>query len=410
MIRKVARNTFFLSASQIVARTIGLFYFIFLARRLGVETFGVYNFTLAFIYNFVPVADFGIERLVLRDIARQPDKSQFYFSRLLSLKFLLAVGALVVAIVLGMVLGQSRQQIFYFSIFGIALIPQSLIYLITSLQNAREKMEYMAVANIGIISLTAFIGASFFQLGLSLSWVLFAYFLANLVVCGVFFFKLTSWNLKLEWVIDKKFWRQALSQSWVFGVILILAVFYLRISLVLIGILKDSYSTGIYGSVFKFVEAGILIPQSLALALFPLSSKLLVSDKKRLVEIYKKGLVILFFGGLGVCLVMFFGAKFIIPLVYGEEYLQAIPIFSILGLAMVLFFVNALPGNIIHNSPQVKRFLPWAFLNFLVAVGLCLFLIPRYSIIGAAWAVVGGELFGLVINNLYVYKILNEKN
>ena len=408
MIRKIAKNTFLLSASQVIARGIGFGYFVFLARRLGVETFGVYNFTLAFVYNFVPVADFGIERLVLRDIARQPSKSQFYLARLLPLRVVLGILGFLGVLGMGIVLGQPRQQIFYFGIFGVALIPQSLTYLVVSLQNAREKMEYMAVANISIIGLTALIGVSFFQLGLSLPWILFAYFLASFVVCFGFLGKLRKLGLSFKFKFDFKFWRQTLSQSWVFAVILILAVFYLRISLVLIGVLENSYLTGIYGSAFKFVEAGILIPQSLALALFPLSSKLLVSDKERLMRIYKKGLAVLFLGGLGVCLVMFSGARFIIPLVYGDEYLQAIPIFSILGLAMALFFVNALPGNVIHNSSRVKQFLPWAFLNFLVAVGLCLILIPRFSIIGAAWAVVGGEMAGLIINNWFVFKILKD--
>ncbi len=64
MLAKVAKNTLFLSASQVTARLIGFFYFIFLARFLGVATFGIYNFTLAFVYNFVPVADFGLERFV----------------------------------------------------------------------------------------------------------------------------------------------------------------------------------------------------------------------------------------------------------------------------------------------------------------------------------------------------------
>jgi len=52
--------------------------------------------------------------------------------------------------------------------------------------------------------------------------------------------------------------------------------------------------------------------------------------------------------------------------------------------------------------------LPWAVANFLVALILCLILIPRYSIVGAAWAVIGGEIFGLVINNWFVWKILRN--
>jgi hypothetical protein len=35
-------------------------------------------------------------------------------------------------------------------------------------------------------------------------------------------------------------------------------------------------------------------------------------------------------------------------------------------------------------------------------------LIPRFSILGAAWAVVGGEVAGLIINNWFVWQILKK--
>lgn len=408
MIRKVARNTIFLSASQIIGRAIGFFYFIFLARVLAVETFGAYTFTLGFVYNFLPVANFGLERLILRDLPRKPGKTQFYFSRLVPLKILLSIGAYGLALFLGFILGQPSRQIIYFAIFGLLIIPRTLIFLIVNFQAAKEKMEYMAISNILIIALSAILGVLFVFLGFSISWILLAYFLANCLVCVGFLARLSAWNLKLEWVVDKKFWFKVLSQSWVFAAMLILAVLYLRLSLVLVGFLQGPYLTGIYGSAFKFAEAGILIPQSLALALFPLSSKLFVSNKRKLKEIYKKGLGVLLLGGLVVGVVMFFGSKYIIPLIYGDQYAGAIPVFSVLGLAMTLFFMNVLPSNIILNSPQVKRFLPWAFLNFLIAGALGLALIPKYSIIGAAWMVVGGEMAGLIINNLFVWKILKN--
>jgi len=67
-----------------------------------------------------------------------------------------------------------------------------------------------------------------------------------------------------------------------------------------------------------------------------------------------------------------------------------------------------LPGNIIQNSDRFKKFLPWSVFNFLIKLVLCLILIPRFSIIGAAWAVVGGEVAGVLINNLFVWRILKN--
>ena len=294
MIRRIAKNTFFLSASQLTGRIIGFFYFIFLARFLGVEIFGIYNFTLAFIYNFVPVADFGMERLVLRDISRRQNKTSFYLSRLLPLRFLFSLGAYIGALLLALVLGQNLNQITYLAVYGLFIFPLSFVYLLTSFFNAKEKMQYMAGANIAGPILTVILGITFVLLNFPLIFVFLAAVIAHSLVALFFLFKSPSWNLKLGWIIDKIFWKKALSQSWAFAFLLILAVFYLRLSLIMIGLIKGPYITGLYGSAFKFTEAIILIPQSLALALFPLSSRLFLQDKEKLFEIYKKGLGILF--------------------------------------------------------------------------------------------------------------------
>jgi len=408
MIRKVVQNTFFLSASQMGARAIGFFYLIFLARSLGVETFGIYTFTLAFVYGFVPVADFGLERLVLRDISREPGKAPFYFQRLLPLRFLLTIGAYLGLLALGILLKQTSRQIFYFAIFGFYLIPYSLTYLLVSFQNAREKMGYMAVANITIPILTAIFGVPVVFLRLPLGFLFLAIVLANLLIALIFFSRASLWNLRLTWWWDKKFWQKALSQSWPFALLLIFSVFYLRTSLILVGILKGAFFTGLYGSAFKFIEALILVPQSLALALFPLSSRLFAEDKEKLAGIYQKGLAVLLLLSLPFAFVMLFLPQLIINLAYGKDYLAAVPVFSVLGFAVVLFFLNSLPANIILNSPKVRQFLPLAALNLAIKVVLCLILISRFSIVGAAWAVVGGEIAGLLINNWFVWRIFRN--
>ncbi len=408
MLAKIAKNTFFLSASQLTGRVIGFFYFIFLARFLGVETFGVYNFTLAFIYNFIPVADFGMERLVLRDISRGQNKISFYLSRLLPLRFLISLGAYIGALLLALALGQNLNQIIYLAVFGLFIFPFSFVYLLTSFFNAKEKMQYMAGANIAGPVLTAILGITFVLFNFPLIFVFLAAVIAHSLVALFFLFKSPSWSLKLGWIIDKIFWKKALSQSWAFAFLLILAVFYLRLSLIMIGLIKGPYITGLYGSAFKFTEAIILIPQSLALALFPLSSRLFLQDKERLFRIYKKGLGVLFLISLPFVLVFGLFSKFIIGFAYGSDYLAAAPALVVLGFALVLFFLNVLPGNIIQNSPHFKRFLPFASLNFVIKLVLCLLLIPRFSIMGAAYAVLGGELIGLFINNIFVLRVLKR--
>jgi len=408
MLAKIAKNTIFLSSAQIIGRLIGFFYFLFLARSLGVASFGIYNFTLAFVYNFIPVADFGLERLVLRDISRDSGKINFYLSRLIPLRLFLALGAYSLVLILGIALGQSWLQISYLAVFGLFIFPYSFTYLLISFLNAQEKMKYMALAVIFSQVLVFVLGVILVLLKFPLSVIFLAGVGGQLIVALTFLLKAKNWGLPLGWVIDKKFFLKTLSQSWAFAFLLILSVFYLRLSLLMVGFLKGDYFTGLYGSAFKFIEAMILIPQSLALALFPLSSRLLLEDKKRLLKVYQKGLFVLFLFSLPFVLLLGFFPKLIISLAYGVDYLAAAPAMALLGFSLILFFLNSLPGNIIQNSPKFKNFLPWAVLNSLLALLFCFLLIPKYGIAGAAWAVIGGEVVGVLINNLFVWRILKK--
>ncbi|HUW22018.1 MAG TPA: flippase [Candidatus Bathyarchaeia archaeon] len=408
MRRKIAKNTLILSVSQIVARVVGFLYFIFLARFLGVENFGVYNFVLSFVYSFIPVADFGIERLVLRDISRQPKRAASYLRRLLPLRFLITFGAYIGALACGAALGRPPRQIFYLAILGLMLFPYNLIYLFTNLQNAREKMGYMAMVNISTPVLTAFLGAFFILLKLPIGFFFLAVVLANLAIALVFLIKASIWDLDVNWVVDRKFWRQTVSRSWVFAGLTIIAVFYLRTTVLAVAFIKGTYYTGIYSAAFKFIEALILIPQSFSLALFPLSSRLFVGNLTHLKELYKRGLRILVLLALPICLLLMYFSRLIIESFYGRNYQEAIPVLLVLGIALFLFFLNSLAGNIIQNSPEAKHFLKWLGLKWLFHLCLCVWLISRFSVIGAAWALVGGEFLGVVVNNLFVLKILRK--
>jgi O-antigen/teichoic acid export membrane protein len=119
---------------------------------------------------------------------------------------------------------------------------------------------------------------------------------------------------------------------------------------------------------------------------------------------------IIFVFALGYAVFFYLFSPLIIGFSYGPTYLEAVSALRILGFSAIPFFLNTLPGNIIQNSKKIKGFLIFALLNFGSVVAFGVFLIPRYSIIGASLAVLLGEIVGLIFNNLYVFKILNGDN
>jgi len=406
MKNKLIVNSIYLSGSQLIARGVGFLFFVFLARSLSVENFGILSWVLGFVYNFFPLADFGLERMVLKYLPRSPNEKQLYLSRLLPLRLILAISAVFIAMIAGFVIGVERSKLFYIFVFGLSLLPYNLFMIVASVQNALEKMKTFALVNLINSILSAVFGIIFILLGFPILYIFIGYILSSLVVWIGLWLSIKKIDLKVEFVIDIKFWKKLIKEAWIFALIFFAAVFYIRISLILVGQLLGDYWAGIYGAASKFVEAGILIPQSIAIALFPLSSKMMIKDRQALKGIYLKSITVLFIISVPFALTMYFGSQYIMPLVYGIEYIPSVPVFSLMGILMMFYFVNALPGNIIQNSDKFIKFLPFAILNFLVALIAGLIIIPKVGVIGGVWAMIIGEAFGLIINNIFVFKIL----
>ncbi len=405
--RRIAKNSLWMTGGQILGRALGFFYYVFLARYLGVSDFGVWNWVLGLGYNFYPLADFGIQRYVLKNLAREPEKRNRYLSRLLPLRLGLAFASIFLSSIFALIFG-SPQKAFYMAIFGLALFPYNLIFLYTSIKNAFEKMHFFGLATIGCSLGYTLTGILMINYGLGLGWLFLSYFIGTLLVFLIFQ-TLPKINFFTNWEWDPKFYKKVLSESWAFAFLQVIGVFYLRISLILIGIVGSDYQAGIYGSASKFIEAGILFPQSIAIAFFPSFSRIFVNSREKLKKTYLKVLSLVAVGSLPFAATMWAGAEYIIPVIYGPEYIEAVPVFKLMGLLLVLFFVNSQADIIIQNSEQVVGFLPYRLANFIFALFFGLILIPRMGAIGGVWTLIFSEIFGLIINNIFVFKILHQK-
>lgn len=393
-----------------IARSIGFFYFIFLARILGVEQFGHYSFAIALVYNFYPVADFGIERLILRDLSKDSQKANDYFQKIIPLRFCLTLISVLMVTILGIILSKNSFDRINIFIFSFCLVPWTFNQLVAGIGNALEKMEIQSLAIVCMSLLTAVFGGLIAWLGGTVTQILLAAFFSNSLVSFIMLNQSKKLGLDFEIKRDFNFWKKIISQSWVFASIMIMAVFYLRASIVLVNYFKGAYFTGLYSSAYKFVEALILLPQSLALALFPQMARMLQADKQNLAKQYLKSLFLLFLMFIPFFVVFYFFPGLVIKIAYGQNYLGAVLPMKILAFSMFFFFLNTLPGNIIQSSDKVKKFLPFAFLNLCLVIVFCWLLIPKYSLVGAAWAVLLAEVIGFFINNLFVLKILHEKS
>ena len=406
MEKRIAKNGLYLVLGQIIGRTIGFAYFIFLARNLTVENFGIYAWVLGFVYNFLPVADLGIERYILKNLPRHPNRAQEYFQNLLGLKLVSAGITFLLTIALALIMGLSGEKLASLFIFSLIFLPHNIFHLISSFQNAREEVITGIGGNLFFTILGALMGVGALRLGLGVIWLFITYLAALLITT----LGIVIRAKKIGLIIKPKFNIKTMKLVWrecrFFAVLVIMSNFYLRIPLITIGQTMGDYWSGIYGSVSKFLEAGMLIPQAVSLAVAPTFSRLLINNKKKLKKIYYQvglGMVAL---SLLPLIVFTFAGHWFINLVYGARYLPAVPALKILALSLPLFFFNFLAANVIENSQKVKKFVPWAASHFLLVFLLAIIMPKKWGIIGGAGSLLVGETLRLAINQRFISKIL----
>ena len=154
----------------------------------------------------------------------------------------------------------------------------------------------------------------------------------------------------------------------------------------MLGIWKTPEDIGVYSAAQRFFQFILIIPSMIATATFPLMSKLANIDNGKfriiLEKIFSVFIIIgipIAFGGLAL-------ADQIIPLVFGLEYIKAIPVLKILMIMLLFSFPLILLTNTIFVYNEQRKLILANVFGVLANVLLNFLLIPKLGVIGATIA------------------------
>lgn len=166
----------------------------------------------------------------------------------------------------------------------------------------------------------------------------------------------------------------------------LLSALYFRIDIFFIERWHGLEAVGGYNAVFRLVEAARLLPAAVMAVTFPL---LVTAPNTSLVRRIGGWLTV---AGAALAAVSAAGAHFIVTTVYGVPYGYTAPAFSVLSLALPLFFLNyALTHQVIGWDGQ-RAYLLIAAAALVANVAANLALVPWHGMVGAAIATVVTEV------------------
>ena len=98
-VANIAKNTSYLTLALIIQKFISFFYFILLARFLGLHALGQYYTAISFTTVFAILIDCGFNNVLIREVAKDQSKASDWLQSVLSIKLWLALGTFIFALI-----------------------------------------------------------------------------------------------------------------------------------------------------------------------------------------------------------------------------------------------------------------------------------------------------------------------
>jgi O-antigen/teichoic acid export membrane protein len=389
------RSILTLSAGDFFAKGLYFAAFIYMARVLGVDFYGVLEFSVSMRTYLLLAADGGLEMWAVRQVTKGEDVRRLV-ARVIPIRLLLAIATFL--LLYGFLQTLSEQRFVLrtmLTLFGVTLFTQ-----VISLKWVFMGQEKMARVVTGLLSgQIAFVGLVF---GLVTNpervlWIPMLW-LAGELISAAYFWRLflsEYGGLRIPFTLQGV--RNVLRPAFALAAAHGLSLMNYNLDSILLGILKGPLEVGWYAAAYKPVTAAIAIPLSYFSGLFPALSRTWAAGQKHFEVMITRSLKLttIFAMPLGI------GGSFLAePMIYalfGPDYSNSVPALQILCWSAVLI---TLRGNFRQSLNAVGRHrmdLLCACAAVALNLTLNLFLIPQFGILGAAAATLASELlwFGM---------------
>ncbi|MDH4164293.1 MAG: flippase [Nitrospirota bacterium] len=388
-LQKAVTNSAWLLADKMVRMVVGLVISTWMARYLGPEQFGIFNYAISIVLIFSTLASLGIDSIIVRDIVRDPDKTPEILGTAFVLRLAGAACSLFLAIGAILLIRPADSLTHWLvGITAAGMIAQAFDAIDFWFQAELQSKYPILAKNI------AFLAISIVKIALILSgapliafaWAGFAELLLG--ACGL----VLAYRLRGKHITD---WRKSSSRAISLlrnGWPLVLSGFtiYLqaRFDQVMLREMVGAGELGQFSAALVLIEFFGFIPMIVQGSASPAVTLAKTQDETmyltRMLNIYR--LMSMLFIAVAIPIAAY--GKVFVRIMYGSEYQQA---GSLLGLfALRLFFANfgVAKSMYILNENLFRYSLLTAAIGTAVNIALNLFFIPRYGAVGAVWSMI----------------------
>ncbi len=406
-VRRVAKNSLAPIVLNLFNRAIEMAFAALMARILGPEGNGRYATAVNIYLWFDIIANFGLDMLLMREVARQRERSWYLFLNTSALRLMLFAAA--IPLLGGFLAGWqslgsplARETVWTVLLLYAGLLPGSIAYGLSALFRGHEKHEYPAAIQTVTTIVKVTLGVLVLVGGLGIVGLAAAAVVTNFVTLGI----LAVMAYRLLWRgampgrerVETSLLRAMVRESWPLMLSLLLQALFPGVNVLLLQRLQGDAAVGWYDAGRKWLDALNIIPSFFTFAAFPILARQAVEDLAALRQTYRLSVKLLTALTLPTAVLVTLLATPLVGLLSGRAFLPhgAIAL-QILVWSILFGWINSLT-NYVLIALNRQRYVLWtsgARVAFTVVANLLL--VSRFGYVASAAIIIGGELLLLAL-------------
>jgi len=381
--------------------------------KVGQEEYGIYFALLNLSLIFNILIDFGINNFNNRNISQNQQLAGKHFSKLLSVKALLALIYAGITMLLGLVLGYKDMS---YWILGVLVFNQVLLsFILFARSNLAALQMFSRDSIISVLDrslLVVLCGIPLFTQvtngRFEIIWFVYLQTIAYGITLFVSLIMVGQRTGRLRWNLDRAFSLHIFKKSVPYALFILSGSMYTRIDgIMLENLLADgSVQAGHYAQGYRFYEAAGMFAFLFAVLLLPMYSRMLkLGEKIRpMLEISTR---LLLGTGVFVAILFFFNGEWLLRWRYDSVTENSVFSFIALMVGFVGVCMFYIYGTLMTANENLRPLNYISFGGLLLNIILNFALIPRYAAFGAALTTMITQIFAGQMQMLFVIRQFN---
>jgi len=396
-----------LAIGNIIAELISFVGFLYIARILGPENYGIYVTVGTFVGIFGIFILGGLSKVIIRESCQDTSSMRDVLENVIGIRNLFLLSAIAICIISSFFTGFELQIKLYIVLLSADIFQRGITNFLSTIYQVVEKMQYITIFN--IISRLFFVSLSI--LFLSLGYGVLSLFLIHIFVNYLTLlvnYKASDKFVSFKFFSKVKFDSKILKPAVLFSLFSILTVFSTRIDLLMISLLGTSNDVGVYAVAYRVVMMGLMLRNVNATAFYPIFIKRFHRSKVNGRKLIKYSLLLLMMM-IVFSLIFSLFCEDLITFFFGKEYRESGKILRILIFFLVSVWAT-LPFTIAAQATHNEKVM---LIIRAVMAGLNIpfnyFLFLKFGPIGIAYSTLIIWGFGSIAMCIFPYRLMKNQ-